>query len=205
MKKSTLLVLGIVAALLITSAVVLLTVGLSGSTHEPASDPETEGSSEEKMHDNVEYDYDANGKLHQIRYYENNVYQGSTDYVYFDDYDIIANYDENNELTDYAEYFYNEAGNTIKQTQTVGDVQIFVEETVFYSDLTSPRKRTTKTMEGDVETAVKRYFNENGLETRHCVYVDGVLESDETYVYDKNGELLETVPTEEGAYEGVDD
>ena len=204
MKKSTLIILSIFAVLLIAAAVVLLTVGLSG-THEPAAPPEAEETIATEVHDNVEYDYDENGKLHQIRYYENNVYQGSTDYVYFDNYDLIVNFDENNELTDYAEYFYNEAGNTTKQTQTIGDVQVFVEETVFYSDLTSPRKRTTKTMEGDMETAVKRYFKENGLETRRCTYIDGALESDITYVYDKNGELLETVPTEEGAYEGVDD
>ena len=91
-------------------AVVLLVAGAGVCANTPV---QTE-TSLETQHENTEYQYNEDGQISKIIYYDNDVLQGSTDYVYTDDYTCIIHFDKNNEQTGYEQTNYNVLKNPTK-------------------------------------------------------------------------------------------
>lgn len=197
MKKSTMILLIIVAVLLIAAAAFCaIFLFIDTSDAPPAAD--TEVTTKETIHDNVEYKYNEDGQVSQILYYENDVLQGSTDYVYMDDYTCIVYFDGNNQQTGYEQTYHNALKNPTKYIKEEGDTLVESIEYDYYEDLTTLQKKTTKTYVDGVEYAEKEYYDETGKLTRKCTFENGNTISDVTYTYDADGEIVDSAPTEEG-------
>ena len=108
MKKSTMILLAVLAVLLIGAAAFCAVFLFTTRSDPPSAD--TESSAVETVHESTEYKYNEDGQVSQILYYENDVLQGSTDYVYMDDYTEKEYYDEEGRLTRKCTY---EDGNTV--------------------------------------------------------------------------------------------
>lgn len=196
MKKNTMILLIIVAVLLIAAAVVCAVFLFTDTSDTPPA-ADTEAPTEETMHEDVEYKYNEDGQVSQILYYENDVLQGSTDYVYMDDYTCIIYFDGDNQQTGYEQTYHNELKNPTKYIKKEGDTLIESIEYDYYEDLTTLQKKTTKTYVDGVEYAEKEYYDEAGKLTRKCTFEDGNTISDVTYTYDAGGEMVDSAPTTE--------
>lgn len=195
MKKNTLILLGIVAVLLIAAAVICIVIFLQQSDIQPEDlPPETEASTE-TQHGNTEYRYNEDGQISKILYYENDVLQGSTDYVYTDDYTCIIHFDKDNEQTGYEQTDYNALKNPVKYIKKEAGELVTSTEYDYFEDLSTLRKKITKTYKDGIEYAEKEYYDEAGKMTRKCTYEDDSLTGDITYTYDANGEAVDSAPT----------
>ncbi len=194
MKKNTQILLGIAAVLLIAAAIICIAIFLQKSDIQPELPPETEAPTE-TQHENIEYRYNEDGQISKIIYYDNDVLQGSTDYVYTDDYTCIIHFDKDNEQTGYEQTDYNALKNPTKYIKKEAGELVASTEYDYFEDLTTLQKKTSKTYKEGVEYAEKEYYDQAGKMTRKCTYQDGVLTSDVTYTYDANGEAVDSAPT----------
>lgn len=192
MKKSTLIILIIAAALLIAAAITctaFLLLDNSGQQPEQTEKPT------DTVHENIEYRYNEDGQISKIIYYDNDVLQGSTDYVYMEDYTCIVYFDKDNKQTGYEQTNHNALKNPTKYVKKEGDTLLESIEYDYFDDLATLQKKTTKTYIDGVEHAEKEYYNEAGQMTRKCTYEDGDLISDLTYIYNEAGEAVDSAPT----------
>ena len=115
MKKSIRIVLIIAVVLLVVGAgvcAILLFSDKPDNTKTPSTQTEIPP---ETQHENTEYRYNEDGQISKIIYYDNDVLQGSTDYVYTDDYTCIIHFDKDNEQTGDEHTYYDEAGNMTRK------------------------------------------------------------------------------------------
>lgn len=192
MKKSTLIILIVTAALLIAAAItcaIFLLLDDSGQQPEQTAKPT------DTLHENVEYRYNEDGQISKIIYYDNDVLQGSTDYVYMEDYTCIVYFDKDNKQTGYEQTNHNALKNPTKYVKKEGDTLLKSIEYDYFDDLATLQKKTTKTYTDGVELAEKEYYNEAGQMTRKCTYEDGSLISDLTYTYNEAGKAVDSAPT----------
>ena len=192
MKKSTLIVLIVTAALLIAAAITCTVLLLLDDT--PQQPVQTEKPTD-TIHENIEYRYNEDGQISKIIYYDNDVLQGSTDYVYMDDYTCIVYYDKDNQQTGFEQTNHNALKNPTKYVKKEAGELIQSIEYNYYDDLATLQKKTTKTYTDGVEHAEKEYYNEAEQMTRKCTYEDGSLISDLTYTYNEAGEVVDSAPT----------
>lgn len=113
MKKSIRIILIIAVVLLVAGAGVCAILLFSDKANNTNTPVQTE-TSLETQHENTEYQYNEDGQISKIIYYDNDVLQGSTDYVYTDDYTCIIHFDKNNEQTGYEQTNYNVLKNPTK-------------------------------------------------------------------------------------------
>ena len=196
MKKSTMILLAVLAVLLIGAAAFCAVFLFTTRSDPPSAD--TESSAVETVHESTEYKYNEDGQVSQILYYENDVLQGSTDYVYMDDYTCIVYFDGDNQQTGYEQTYHNALQNPTKYIKNEGGTLVESIEYDYYDDLATLQKKTTKTYTDGIEYAEKEYYDEEGRLTRKCTYEDGNTVSDITYTYDANGEIADSAPTEDG-------
>lgn len=192
MKKITLIILIGVAVLLIAAAITCAVFLFSDDSASPSVQTEKPM---DTIHENVEYKYNEEGQISKILYYDNDVLQGSTDYVYMDDYTCIVYFDKDNKQTGYEQTNHNSLKNPTKYVKKEGDKLLKSIEYDYYDDLSTLQKKTTKTYTDGIEYAEKEYYNEAGQMTRKCVYEDGELVSDLTYTYNEAGEAVDSAPT----------
>ncbi|MCI8610328.1 MAG: hypothetical protein HFE66_00225 [Clostridiales bacterium] len=197
MKKSIRIVLIIAVVLLVVGAgvcAILLFSDKPDNTKTPSTQTEIPP---ETQHENTEYRYNEDGQISKIIYYDNDVLQGSTDYVYTDDYTCIIHFDKDNEQTGYEQTNYNALKNPTKYIEKKREELVTSIEYDYYADQATLQKKTTKNYKDGAESAEKEYYDEAGNMTRKCTYEDGNLTSDITYTYDANGEVVESGPTKE--------
>ena len=196
MKKSIRIILIIAVVLLVAGAGVCAILLFSDKANNTNTPVQTE-TSLETQHENTEYQYNEDGQISKIIYYDNDVLQGSTDYVYTDDYTCIIHFDKNNEQTGYEQTNYNVLKNPTKYIEKkLGELVTSIEYD-YYTDQSTLQKKTTKTYKDGTESAEKEYYDEAGKMTRKCTYADGNLTSDITYTYDANGDGAESGPTKD--------
>ena len=192
MKKSTLIILIVTAALLIAAAITCAAFLLLGDSEQQ---PEQTEKPTDTIHENIEYRYNEDGQISKIIYYDNDVLQGSTDYVYMEDYTCIVYFDKDNKQTGYEQTNYNALKNPTKYVKKEGDTLLESIEYDYFDDLATLQKKTTKTYTNGEEHAEKEYYNELKQMTRKCTYKDGNLISDLTYTYNEAGEAVDSAPT----------
>lgn len=192
MKKSTLILLIITAALLIVAAITCTAFLLLDNSEQQ---PEQTEKTTDTIHENIEYRYNEDGQISKIIYYDNDVLQGSTDYVYMEDYTCIVYFDKDNKQTGYEQTNHNALKNPTKYVKKEGDTLLESIEYDYFDDLATLQKKTTKTYTDGVEHTEKEYYNELGQMTRKCTYEDDNLISDLTYTYNEAGEAVDSAPT----------
>ncbi len=196
MKKSIQIVLIIAVVLLVAGAGVCAILLFSDKPNNTNTPVQTE-MPPETQHENIEYQYNEDGQISKIIYYDNDVLQGSTDYVYTDNYTCIIHFDKDNEQIGYEQTNYNALKNPIKYIEKkLGELVMSIEYD-YYADQSTLQKKTTKTYKDSTEIAEKEYYDEAGKMTRKCTYEDGNLTSDITYTYDANGKVAESSPTKD--------
>ena len=192
MKKSSLVILIVTAVLLIAAAITCAAFLL---LHDSGQQPKQTEKPTDTLHENIEYRYNEEGQITKIIYYDNDVLQGSTDYVYMEDYTCIVYFDKDNKQTGYEQTNHNALKNPTKYVKKEGDTLLKSIEYDYYDDLATLQKKTTKTYTAGVEYAEKEYYNEAEQMTRKCTYEDGNLISDLTYTYNEASEAVDSAPT----------
>ena len=188
MKKSTKIILSVIAVLLIAVGVCGIIFALIGNGDKVDAES-TEGKETEKIHDSVEYIYDADGNIKSEVYYKDNVYNGQKDYFSTESSEYVTVFDADHNQIESSVTELNTVGSISKiTTYRDGEVYRTVEYDFAY-DLRTVAKKTVKTYTDKGEEAEKTYFDENGKQQRYCTFLNGEITSD-TY-YDENGNVVE--------------
>ena len=181
-KKTTLL---IVAALLILGGIAAIiyavAYGIKNDSQDSLNTDETSGI----QHEDVEYIYDNNGNVKSEIYYKDNKYVGRKDFFSEKNKQYVTELDNEG----------NEVFSSVTELNAAGSISLITKyenkeltetvEYVYYDDMRTLRKKTTKTFEGDNEYAEKVLYSEDGQKIQVSKYENGAL-IEET-LFEENG------------------
>lgn len=180
--------------ILIISAAVLVVVALCGAVaafmlvRQESSRENVTTEPTASTHAPEEYTYDEDGNITSIIYYDNNVYNGRTDY-YTDpstgtEYVMTFDVDDNEIASEKTTH--NADGTVALHEEKKNGKKTLSVEYNYFDDTSKLKKKTTKEYDEDgTEKAEKLYYHENGKVSRRCNYINGEM-TDQTF-YDTDG------------------
>ncbi len=191
MNKKTQRILIIVAAVLIVLGICGVVTALlcKGSSGDSGSDTSSEAT---EVHEPEEYQYNSDGSLKSIIYYDNNVYAGRTDYFtdVSKDIDYVMTFDADDVETESEKTEHNSDGTVSYYEKKEMGKTVQSIEYVYYAESSMPKKKTTKDYdENGNESVEKLYYYENGKVSRRCYFTNGEMTS-QTF-YDENGNTVD--------------
>lgn len=189
MTKITKIILLVIAVLLIVGGIAAAVFVLVSDNGADNNDDSVADETTVRLHDDVEYIYNENGDVKSEIYYKDDVYIGRKDFFKSGKYEYVTVLDADSNETYSSITELNLAGSISLVTVYENKELSKTVEYVYYDDMRTLAKKTTKTFDGDDEFAEKIYYSESGVKTRVCRFENGTVTED-TY-YDENGKVIE--------------